>query len=136
MNMDSLMFNMTIRTDSYDHCLDDMAQYHMWAPMRRMAVGGLHHIFECWKYMEEFNCDMVIFNDNVACKGMNGVHALMEEQARDLGFHFIFLEHDLEDCRTISRRDMRNTVNKYMTVVLNEEPLDATLVDFDDSLAW
>ena len=136
MNMDSLMFNMTIRTDSYDHCLDDMAQYHMWAPMRRMAVGGMHHIFECWKYMEEFNCDMVIFNDNVACKGMNGVHALMEEQARDLGFHFIFLEHDLEDCRTISRRDMRNTVNKYMTVVLNEAPLDPTLVDFDDSLAW
>lgn len=67
---------------------------------------------------------------------MNGVHALMEEQARDLGFHFIFLEHDLEDCRTISRRDMRNTVNKYMTVVLNETPLDPTLVDFDDSLAW
>lgn len=67
---------------------------------------------------------------------MNGVHALMEEQARDLGFHFIFLEHDLEDCRTISRRDMRNIVNKYMTVVLNEKPLDETLVDFDDSLAW
>ena len=31
---------------------------------------------------------------------------------------------------------MRNTVNKYMTVVLNEAPLDPTLVDFDDSLAW
>ena len=66
-----------------------------------------------WEWASKFNCDMVIFNDNVACKGMNGVHALMEEQARDLGFHFIFLEHDLEDCRTISRRDMRNTVNKY-----------------------
>ena len=38
-------------------------------------------------------------------------------------FHFIFLEHDLVNCRTISRRDMRNTVNKYMTVVLNETPL-------------
>ena len=135
-NMDSLMFNMTIRTDSYDHCLDDMAQYHMWAPMRRMAVGGMHHFFELWKYMEQFNCDMVIFNDNVACKGMNGVHALMEEQARDLGFHFIFLEHDLEDCRTVSRQDMRNCVNKYMSVVLNEKPLDPTIVEFDDSMAY
>ena len=64
------------------------------------------------------------------------VEKQIPEQARDLGFHFIFLEHDLEDCRTISRRDMRNTVNKYMTVVLNEAPLDPTLVDFDDSLAW
>ena len=46
------------------------------------------------------------------------------------------MEHDLEDCRTISRRDMRNCVNSYMSVVANEEPLDPTLVDFDDSEAW
>ena len=39
-------------------------------------------------------------------------------------------------CRTISRRDMRNCVNSYMSVVANEEPLDPTLVDFDDSEAW
>ena len=32
-----------------------------------------------WEWASKFNCDMVIFNDNVACKGMNGVHALMEE---------------------------------------------------------
>ena len=31
---------------------------------------------------------------------------------------------------------MRNTINNYMSVVLNEEPLDPTLVEFDDSLAW
>ena len=30
----------------------------------------------------------------------------------------------------------RNIINNYMTVVLNEKPLDETLVDFDDSLAW
>ena len=44
-NMDSLMFDMTIRTDSYENTLEDMAQYHMWAPMRRMAVGGMHHFY-------------------------------------------------------------------------------------------
>ena len=104
--------------------------------MRHHAVGGWDNVNAVWEWAARFNCDMVIFNDNVACKGMNGVHALMEEQARDLGFRFVFLEHDLEDCRTISRRDMRNTINKYMSVVLNEKPLDETLVDFDDSLAW
>ena len=31
---------------------------------------------------------------------------------------------------------MRRCVNEYMSVVLNETPLDATLVDFDDSEAW
>ena len=83
-----------------------------------------------------FNCDMVLMNDNIACKGMLGVHAMMEEQARDLGFHFIFIEHDLEDCRTVPRRDMRKCVNEYMSIVLNEQPLDPTLVDFDDSAAY
>ena len=79
---------------------------------------------------------MVLMNDNIACKGMLGVHAMMEEQARDLGFHFIFIEHDLEDSRTVSRQDMRNCVNNYMSVVLGEKPLDPTLVEFDDSDAY
>ena len=35
------MFNMTIRTDNEEDMLMDMARYHEWAPMRRMAVGGM-----------------------------------------------------------------------------------------------
>jgi hypothetical protein len=31
---------------------------------------------------------------------------------------------------------MRKAVSNYMAVVLNEKPLDETLVDFDDSEAW
>ncbi len=33
-------------------------------------------------------------------------------------------------------RPKREQVNKYMTAVLQEEPVDPTLVDFDDSEAW
>ena len=136
MNMDSLMFNMTIRTDSYDHCLDDMAQYHMWAPMRRMAVGGLHHIFECWKYMEEFNCDMVMMYDQLQCKGMQGVHGLFVDEFRDRNIHAIWMPHALPDSRTVSRMEIRQIVNDYMTTVMHEEPLDPTLLEFDDSMTW
>ena len=42
----------------------------------------------------------------------------------------------LMDPRTISRRDMREQVNQYMRTVLQEEPLDPSLVDFEDDLAW
>ena len=70
------------------------------AVMRHHAVGGWDNVNAIWDWAKNFNCDMVLMNDNVACKGMNGVHAMMEEQARDLGFYFIFVEHDLEDCRT------------------------------------
>ena len=104
--------------------------------MRHHAVGGWDNVNAVWDWAKKLNCDMVMMNDNVACKGMNGVHAMLEEQARDLGFHFCFIPHDLEDCRTVSRRDMRKAISSYMNVVLGEEPLDPTLVDFDDSEAW
>ena len=83
-NMDSLMFDMTIRTDSYEHTLEDMTQYHLWAPMRRMAVGGMKHMFELWEYMEKFNCDMVAMYDQLQCKGVQGLHGLFEDEFRFL----------------------------------------------------
>ena len=136
LNMDSTMGHNMISTDDPEQAIKDLALFSEKGVMRHHAVGGWDNVNAVWEWAKNFNCDMVLMNDNVACKGMNGVHAMMEEQARDLGFYFIFVEHDLEDCRTVSRRDMRNIVNNYMTVVVGEEPLDPTLVDFDDSEAW
>ena len=136
LNMDSTMGHNMISTDDPEQAIKDLALFSEKGVMRHHAVGGWDNVNAVWDWAKNFNCDMVLMNDNVACKGMNGVHAMMEEQARDLGFYFIFVEHDLEDCRTVSRRDMRNIVNNYMTVVVGEEPLDPTLVDFDDSEAW
>ena len=136
LNMDSTMGHNMISTDDPGQAIKDLALFSEKAVMRHHAVGGWENVNAVWEWAKNFNCDMVLFNDNVACKGMNGVHALMEEQARELGFHFIFIEHDLEDSRTISRRDMRKCVNDYMSIVLNEQPLDPTLVDFDDSDAY
>lgn len=136
LNMDSTMGHNMISTDDPEQAIKDLALFSEKGVMRHHAVGGWENVNAVWEWAKNFNCDMVLFNDNVACKGMNGVHALMEEQARDLGFHFIFIEHDLEDCRTVSRRDMRKNVSDYMSIVMNEQPLDATLVDFDDSEAY
>ena len=135
-NMDSLMFDMTIRTDSYENCLSDMATYHMWAPMRRMAVGGMHHIFELWENMEKFNCDMVAMYDQLQCKGMQGVHGLFEDEFRKRNVNAFWMPHALPDSRTVSRMELRRIINDYMTTVMYEEPLDPSLLDFDDSMSW
>ena len=130
------MFDMEIRTDTYDHALEDMATYHMWAPMRRMAVGGMNHIFELWENMEKFNCDMVAMYDQLQCKGMQGVHGLFEDEFRRRNIHAFWLPHALPDCRTVSRAEIRNAINDYMTTVMHEEPLDPSLLDYDDSMTW
>ena len=135
-NMDSLMFDMEIRTDSYENMLEDMATYHMWAPMRRMAVGGMHHIFELWEYMERFNCDMVAMYDQLQCKGMQGVHGLFEDEFRKRNVKAFWIPHALPDSRTVSRAEIRRQINDYMTTVMHEEPLDPSLLDFDDSMTW
>ena len=135
-NMDSLMFDMTIRTDSYENTLKDMALYHEWAPMRRMAVGGMHHIFELWENMEKFHCDMVMMYDQLQCKGMQGVHGLFEDEFRARNIHAIWMPHALPDKRTVSRSEIRGIVNDYMTTIMHEEPLDPTLLEFDDSEGW
>ena len=135
-NMDSLMFDMTIRTDNLDNCVMDMARYHEWAPMRRMAVGGMHHILELWDYMERFNCDMVMMYDQLQCKGMQGVVGIFEDEFRKRNIHAIWMPHALPDKRTVSRGEIRRIINDYMTTVMHEEPLDPSLLDFDDDMSW
>ena len=135
-NMDSLMFDMEISTGSEEEIVNDIATYHMWAPMRRNAVGGMHHIFELWDNMEKFNCDMVCMYDQLACKGMQGVHGMFEDEFRDRNINAFWLPHALPDSRIVTRREIRSLINDYMTTVMNEEPLDPSLLDFDDSESW
>ena len=130
------MFDMTLRTDTKENILYDMAKYHLWAPMRRMAVGGLHHIFELWEYMERFNCDMVAMYDQLQCKGMQGVHGLFEDEFRERNINAFWVPHALPDCRTVSRAEIRQLISDYMATVMGEKPIDASLLDFDDSQTW
>ena len=57
-------------------------------------------------------------------------------QARERGIHLIWIPHDVMDPRTVSRREMREAFNQYMITVLREEPLDPTLLDYEDARSW
>ena len=76
--------------------------------------------------------EIIIMYQNVACKNMATLQGILDEQARDKGYHMIWINHDLMDPRTVSRKDMRAIVNEYMRTVMQAEPVDPTLCDFDD----
>ena len=40
------------------------------------------------------------------------------------------------DPRIVPNGEARKAVNQYMTSVLREEPVDPSLVDFDDTMGW
>ena len=105
--------------------------------MRNRTHGGYKVLLdELWEYCEEFNADMVILWEHMACKALNGMHGQFEEKAREKGIHLIWVTHDLFDPRIVSRQGVRDQVNRYMRTVFKEEPLDPSLEILHDEHSW
>lgn len=136
-DMESLVSTKFFNTEDKEESLKDIAHTYERMTMRRHTNGGYANVLdELWRVCEEFNADMVLMFAHISCKTMAGLTGLFEDQARERGIHLIWIEHDLMDPRTISRKEMRSKVNRYMQTVFREEPVDATLVDFDDEKTW
>lgn len=135
--MESLNFTKMLNTDDKEEAIRDLARLYERMVMRKHTNGGHVHVLEeLWKQVEEFNVEIVIMYQHVCCKTMSGLQGLFDEQAREKGIHLIWVEHDLMDPRTVSRRDMRSKVNNYMVNVFQEKPLDPSLVEFEDDVTW
>ena len=131
--MESLNFTKPLETEDKEEALRDLARLYERMVMRRHTNGGYQHVVdELWRQCEAWNANFIIMYQNVACKNMATVQGILDEQGRERGYHMIWIEHDLMDPRTVSRKTMREKVNEYMRTVMRAEPLDPTLCDFDD----
>ena len=93
-------------------------------------------IDDMWRRFDEFNCDFVILFDQISCKGVGAINGLFEESAIKRKVKLCRVRQDLMEPSSISRRDMRGDVNTFMSTVLNAEPVDPTLIEFDDDECW
>ena len=133
--MESLNYTKHLNTTDETEALRDMARLYERMVMRRHTNGGYHNVVtELWRQCEAWNANIVIMWQHVACKNMATVQGLLDEQGRELGLHLIWIPHDLMDPRTVSRRQMRDKVNEFMRTVMHAEPVDPTLVDFEDEI--
>ena len=137
MDMETHISRKIIDTSTPESALRDVAYTFQRTTMRKHTKGGYKNVVdEMWQVAEEYGVDTIIMYDQISCKGMDGLQGIFDDQARERNINFIWVQQDLMDCRTISRRDMRNQVSTYMRAVLKEEPVDPSLLDFDDSEAW
>ena len=104
--------------------------------MRRHLTGGWRHLVEFWDEAEKFHCDMVILHDDITCKGALGLTGVILDQAKERTTKLMVVSNDMFDHRTISRADIRQQVNDYMYSVMQAEPLDASLLQYDDYEGW
>ena len=133
--MESLNFTKPLETEDKEEALRDLARLYERMVMRRHTNGGYQNVVdELWKQCEDWNAKLIIMYQNVACKNMATVQGVLDEQGRQRGYDLIWIEHDLMDPRTVSRRTMRDKVNEYMRTVKNAEPVDPSLVEFEDDV--
>jgi len=135
--MESLNFTRPLNTDDPELALQDLCRLYERMVMRRHTNGGYDHVLtELWRQVEMWKPDLVIMYQHVSCKNMSTLNGLFDDQAREHGVKLIWIEHDLMDPRTVSRKDMRGKVNEFMRTVMREEPIDPSLIDFEDAASW
>lgn len=136
-DMENMNYTEFMSEDDPEQAYLDLAKLYERMTMRKHTNGGYANTLdELWRVVEEFNIDLVFMYQHVACKTMAGLQGLFDEQARERGVKLIWIEHDLMDPRTVSRRSMRDKVNSYMINVMRAEPVDASLMDYDDADTW
>ena len=134
--MDMFSGNVIISEDDLDKALLGIAHNYERGVMRRHLTGGYQHLLEVWDEAEKFNCDMVLVYDDITCKGAMGLAGVVNDQAKDKNKHLVWVQNDMFDHRTISRADIRQQVNDFMFSVMQAEPLDASLLQYDDYEGW
>ena len=134
--MDLFSGNVLIDTTDEDTMLDGIARNYETGVMRRHLTGGWQHLVEFWDEAEKFHCDMVILHDDITCKGALGLTGVILDQAKEKKTKLMMVSNDMFDHRTVSRVDIRQQVNDYMYSVMQAEPLDASLLQYDDYEGW
>ena len=133
--MESLNFTKHLETEDKEEALRDLARLYERMVMRRHTNGGYQNVVdELWRQCEDWNAKLIIMYQNVACKNMATVQGILDDEGRKRGYHLIWVEHDLMDPRTVSRRTMRDKISEYMRTVMHAEPVDPSLVEFDDEV--
>ena len=126
-----------IDTTSKESMLYGIAKMYQTSTMRAHTKGGYELMLDdLWQKYDEFNCDLIVMFDQISCKGVGAISGLFEEGARQRGIKMCTVRQDLMDPTSITRREMRNDVNVFMQTVMNETPIDASLVEFDDDESW
>ncbi len=137
MDMESMMSYHKFNTEDKEQTLIDLARTYEKMTMRSHSNGGYKNALdELWRVCKHWNANIVLMFNQVSCKNMAGLQGLFEEQALERGIHIIWIDHDLCDKRTVGRKDMRGRVNSYMQTIFMAEPLDPTLVEYEDDLIW
>ena len=78
----------------------------------------------------------IAFGGTSAQMDSEGLTGLLREKCRERGIKLCVMDYELMDTRVVSRQGMRDQINQFMVDVMKAEPLDPSVLVFDDSKDW
>ena len=137
MDMETYGYKELVDTTSNETILRSLAKRYMWGPMARHSRGPADNFFnDLWRMVDEYDLDFIIHAQHVGCKGSMGLTGLLREKCRQRGIKLCVMDYELMDTRVVSRQGMRDQINQFMVDVMKAEPLDPSVLVFDDSKDW
>lgn len=137
MDFESYTSTELIDTSTSETMLEGLANHYLNITMVRHTTGGYENIMEdLWQICEEYRVDFVIMENHISCKGVGGLMSVIQEEARKRNIKMCNVDNDLMDCRTFSRQDMRDDVNKFMFNIMKATPVDERLLEMNDQQSW
>lgn len=136
-DMETYGFTGFIDESSNDSMLYGLSEKELWGPMSHHTRGPMDNFFgTLWKAVEQYRPDLVIVADHVGCHPVTTIHGLLKEECQRKNVPLCIMNQDLADIRVVSKQGMRDQINDFMFNVMNAEPLDPSLLSFDDSEEW
>ena len=131
MDMETMISYIMYDTEDKERSLATYAKTLQRTTMRKHTKGGYQNVLdELWRICDEYNADTVIMYNQISCQGMDGLNGIFDDQARERNINFIWVDQDLMDPRTVSRRDMLEQIRVSKKAVKN----GVTFSDYGSSL--
>jgi hypothetical protein len=126
-----------IDTTSPETMMAGLAQQWCNAAMSRHTRGPAENWMGDLKTMTEMYRPEFILNLNhMGCRGSLGLTGAMVEWARENNLPSCIVDYNMYDCRVVSRQGIRDQINNFMINIMHAEPLDESLLVFDDDNEW
>lgn len=126
-----------IDTSSHDSMLEGLATYWCDASMARHMRGKAENWIEGLEQMTEmYQPDFVMNYNHMNCRGYLSLAGFFKDWSQENDMPVCNVDYNFFDPRVVSRQGIRDQINRFMQDVMHAEPLDSSLLSFDDSEAW
>lgn len=126
-----------IDTTSPETMLEGLAVQWCNAAMSRHTRGPAENwLGDVATLNEMYRPDFILNLNHMGCRSSLGLTGAMKEWCSDNNIPVCIVDYSMYDSRVVSRQGIRDQINNFMTNILHAEPLDPSLLVFDDDKEW